>query len=1195
MSQYYDEYDGEVSGADTDAHIPYEEYLAKTTNQGGAEQSAPAPASNENKELTQNVDTEFSKAADVDQKLGQSKLTSDTTQNAQLSVEGVEEESKGMFGKLRDSASNFANKVKNGVKSSASTFGKAFSSVKGGVASFGASMGISTGAAAGVIGVGGGSIVALIVSLLIGGNMHVVMPSSDCAFVPEKFYENSEYKPPEESQMKGTAQSIYKALIKDADEKPYVSAEAIAGLCSNAIGESSLQVACYEMWSMVGPTDGPSNHDMILSRSHHVNWPLYTYRMFVKYDEQGVNLSHGTYYYIPVGTMLFNNGEDMIYTTEVNGEEKEVNLGAETLTISYQDHLNIITNTYAWDAAHSSFTGQNVFNSTQRDELTAVGVSESDAVTCSYSYYDEDGVTVKHFAVTGFYVDAENHYPLAYPGVGLWQWTGARAFELQRFGDRDVNPTDANGDLHSDSMYTLNTQLAFLKVENCAGCFADPGRYDGKGKLTETPTYQYNSSHMVYDILSTTDKNGRKQSTSTGATMTSFGDFNTVQTTEAAQTEATSNGFVYAVYGATWQNTKLTDRHGNVTYYFGDDLVSSATTPTWWKHANSVTTADAYHTDGTIATNDTTYDDVSEIFDDASAYSGSNYATVLAAAGHDWSGYVPEPDSDCPDRAERGEPYNGYTYPYIDGYDVTLLPTDVIERHIPWETDQMAGWLPLYNTWRNTQWTINWCEGTITGLNSKITTLTGQISTLESQIADLNTWLNTASNKPGSEPQKSSYTTFNESGYNAAHDAWSTADPATRGEEPQKSSYETFDSTAYNNAHNAWAAKKAAYDAKTAEKAAKETELTNKKKEKKDAELDKAHWEGVKAGAEAVVDAQYSALLAYVTPVWAGVDEECQLRTGGSVAIEQARWFANYWEGCPNLDTHLNNASVYYRYSVEEEWGANWTPTAYNNVIEIIDENITDIRILDMYRSIFLTQCGGSDLDNSSTAAWAVNWAYPGNIPCGDRSEIYYDIDATDTEGGIRTQAQCTSLYVACVLIVNPSEWIMSSCDRGYMCAARASGLDDNFPPGACKEQRQYVMKSPKWAYVCSINSEADFALCEPGDLIINDHHTMTFTGITGAEVAMEKWPDLGYTLENAKYSICHSSLGDRGVRFDAYCAWVIGGNDNGPFEVYRCVDPDGDSSKCKQAIDANLNNLEMLPNGSVPCSPGPAMWTLPF
>lgn len=1162
MSQYYDEYDGEVGGVDADAHIPYEEYLAKTTNQGGAEQSAPAPASNENKELTQNVDTEFSKAADVDQKLGQSKLTTSDTALSDGGAEAVEE-SKGMFGKLRDSASNFKNKVKDSVKSSASIFSRTFAGVKSGVTAFGGSLGISTGAAAGIIGVGSVSLAGIIIALFIGGTTKSVAPGNDCAFEPEKYYTNSEYKPPTESQMKGTAQSIYKALIKDADEKPYVSAEAIAGLCSNAIGESSLQVACYEMWNLVGPTeDGNDNHDMILSRTHHVDWPRYTQRMFVKYKESGLALSHGTYYYIPVGTMLFNDGEDMIYTTEIDGEEYENNLGAETLTISYQDHLNISTYTKSW----SQLTEQ------QRTELTAVGVSAADENTCSYTYFDADGVTVKSNTVTGFYINPESDYPLAYPGVGLWQWTGARAFELQRFGDRAVNPTDANGDLHSDTMYTLNTQLAFLKVENYAGCFEDGTRYDSKGKLTETPTYVYNSAHRAYDVLNEVNAgNGRMTTSYIGTEMTSYGDFNSVQTTEAALTEATSRGANDAVYFGVWQNQPVYDKDGNlIGYFFGDTNVGSqTTTDTWWKYAVSSTTADAYHQDGTVATTRTTYNDVDEVFDDPGAYSGSNYADINAAADPYWDagdGYAPEPDRDCPDR----DPQGSYTYQYIpdSDYEVKITPIDIIARQLPWSESQMSTWLPLYNAWRNQEWLYQYAKKEVTKWEG---------------IRDAaKAWLDDPKNAYGTEPKQSDYQTFDESGYNKAHDEWSKADPKTRGSEPQKSSYTSNDTAAYNAAHAAWAKKKADYEAKQAE-------WENAKKEV-------TYWTGVRNTAESQAATLYTPLEAAVTAIWEEVDIECQIRTGGSVAIEQARWFAKYWEGCDNLNTHLNNAAKYYRYSVEEEWGSNWTPDSYNNVITIIDENITDIRILDMYRSIFLYQCnGGNDLDNSSTAAWAVNWAYPGAIPSGERSEIYYDIDAADTSGSGRTQAKCTSLYVACVLIVNPSEWIMSSCDRGYMCAARASGLDDNFPPGACKQQRQYVMTSPKWAYVCSINSDADFELCEPGDLIINDGHTMTFTGLTGAELAMEKWPDLGYTLDNAKYSICHSSLGDRGVRFDAYVGWIVGGNDNGPFEVYRCIDPDGDASKCKQDIDANLSNLETLPNGSVPCSPGPAMWSLPF
>lgn len=56
-----------------------------------------------------------------------------------------------------------------------------------------------------------------------------------------------------------------------------------------------------------------------------------------------------------------------------------------------------------------------------------------------------------------------------YPGVGILQWTGPRAYKLQCFADTLENPRDNNLDGHNDAMYTLQTQLAFLIVEENQG------------------------------------------------------------------------------------------------------------------------------------------------------------------------------------------------------------------------------------------------------------------------------------------------------------------------------------------------------------------------------------------------------------------------------------------------------------------------------------------------------------------------------------------------------------------------------------------------------------------------------------------------------------------------------------------------------------------------------------------------------
>ena len=94
-----------------------------------------------------------------------------------------------------------------------------------------------------------------------------------------------------------------------------------------------------------------------------------------------------------------------------------------------------------------------------------------------FKLYEESGLDIdtpayQYKEIIGTYEEKVNqsggtivgtHY---YPGVGLWQWTGPRAYALQSFADTLENPSDNNLDGHNDAMYNLDTQISFLLKEN---------------------------------------------------------------------------------------------------------------------------------------------------------------------------------------------------------------------------------------------------------------------------------------------------------------------------------------------------------------------------------------------------------------------------------------------------------------------------------------------------------------------------------------------------------------------------------------------------------------------------------------------------------------------------------------------------------------------------------------------------------
>ena len=258
------------------------------------------------------------------------------------------------------------------------------------------------------------------------------------------------------SSAQGVAKSIYTALASDEpvtfetmmwDGSTWVdttvtndafefSDEVIAGLISNAYGESKVRPDCYEMdylvhnldekhadgsykWIVgdVASTGSAGNmSDFILGRTHHSNWDNYVTRMFELYGASGMGINQAA---------------------------------------------------YEW----RSEAGMPQFSSVAVPGLSGL-----------------------------------------YPGVGLWQWTGQRAYDLSRFADIQKDPVDNDQDGSNDVMYTLNGQLAFLYLENY-GDFRDYGvsdygvlawgreqKYDYRGNLGEDDGFAYkNLSYSIGD------------------------------------------------------------------------------------------------------------------------------------------------------------------------------------------------------------------------------------------------------------------------------------------------------------------------------------------------------------------------------------------------------------------------------------------------------------------------------------------------------------------------------------------------------------------------------------------------------------------------------------------------------------------------------------------------------------------------
>lgn len=271
------------------------------------------------------------------------------------------------------------------------------------------------------------------------------------------------------------------------------------------------------------------------------------------------------------------------------------------------------------------------------------------------------------------------------------------------------------------------------------------------------------------------------------------------------------------------------------------------------------------------------------------------------------------------------------------------------------------------------------------------------------------------------------------------------------------------------------------------------------------------------------------------------------------------------------------NASDSDDYTGATNTSSGWKPnnTAGTNLLALLNRELTNMQLHNMRVEASKNTCGVSQFDNSSIASAAVSWAWPQGHP------EYCDVDdqVTLADGVHLWQSKCTSLYIAVKNIVAPSDTqYYSSCDRGAATAIRASGSDDDFPMGACIQQRDYMdQHSDKWENVGSLDSVGKDGLL-PGDILVEDHHIVVFVG---GEAAAEKWPDL-FTADDAKYGIVHSSIGttpddSRGPRFDKDMDWMFGRS----YTVYRCLNQDLESSHCKQEVDSQKDALGTLHDGS--------------
>ena len=1069
-------------------------------------------------------------------------------QNASGAVTGATGALKGLFGGMLggglSAIKGLFKSLGGKVKSTASQLGMPVQAV---VAVFSLVTGIS---AASLFAMFGGS-----------PDFHITSdPMDDCIMEQYKWKQNQEYKPLANND--GSAKAIYEML---ASSSVKFNNEAIAGMLSNGMAESSLSASCFEMDYLAGSGEGS---DMTLARTHHRNWDVYCSQMFDLYSAKGLSINEDAYKY------------------------------------------NEIVGTYEQRVGKDSGG-------------TVVGT----------------------------------HY---YPGIGIFQWTGPRAYHLQEFSDTLDNPVDNNLDGHNDAMYTMKCQLAFLLEENYwTGSLSTFSDYDtltewGTGRKFSYSTKWYvnlpsgkisskvpikSGSTWYFPYVEVTSKDENSQNTKK---VTVNGDNavisdnvtemywdedyreewlrlkNVEEAAFAAWKEAYRLTYLdpngHDVYGNRYHNALYWNFHNGYGCHINSHVteicnkcgsthkVVSTCIPCNGTHQHILygpnkcdlekceQPCDIHKCDEDVCPEGCTLHGCDWIAceDDCTLHkhdtekcsfycmkhhtdacykdTGHGYKIeVCEHISHDCTVSTHGCDTDCIGNYHSSSCYNkckshhGTTcYTYVGAYGGRYLLTcthkcdsdcngnthtfDCYSRNRKYHTG-----CSYYNIPSTTLYVLTCkhiCDDYVCPDDCDIS----------SHICD---------------KEKCTYPCYK---HNCDHSVCSD-----HCDKPEHQCDNEVCTEPHHPTTLCWFGVKEEYCfEEVKDDFVAEMNAYNK------AVADREEWERECApiteyNARIENGAQNARLCAY---------EFYKNWLGANIALEEHLANAGYYYSKMMIDS--KPAEPYLGTLPEEEEeedletgeankATGWKPndTAGTNLLALLNRELTNMQLHDMRVEASKNTCGVGTFDNSSIASSAVSWAWPQGYP------EYCDVDDTSTltDGGVYWQTKCTSLYIAVKNIVAPADiTYYSSCDRGAATAIRASGSDDDFPMGACIQQRDYMDAHPdKWMCVGELNSVGKDAL-EPGDILVEDHHIVVFVG---GEAAAEKWPDL-YTADSAKYGIVHSSIGttlddSRGPRFDIDMDWMIGRS----YKVYRCINTDIESSHIKQEIDGQIGALSTLHDGS--------------
>ena len=1013
------------------------------------------------------------------------------------------------------------------------------------VVNIGARMGIPKAATYGLLFVLGGGTFAGMAALFGHGTdlSKYESVTDDCYTVTITAHENKVYKAPTQDQMDGSAGALFNALNSDMHFS-YGIRNGGSPVLSNI--QDDINDDGYEYDYVQDPSeredingDGVIDADDDESRRIKGGYHDYTSTVEKFQDEQ------------ILGMIMAASAESHI---DPSTYEMNYKVGPTEDATNFSDYYD--------DAAGGDTSRDLVLTSTHHtqwntycERMFAIYANDGMSINQStYMYTDQFGGTTDD-------AGKQNYYP----GVGLWQWTGQRGYNLHWFSNQLEDNTDADGDGANDAMYSLNVQIAYLvEIE------AKPVVVNGVSVPITDWGHEEVASYQVEYYVNVPHKPSIGTDPGSESNWIPLSDY---QDTTTRHMQVPPDAFDQLRNAAKYKyespsGSRLSDKNydeaRDASYFMDSD-----------KYDGSITAFDdapfpvkdyVYNNDGRISKASKHKYGSGQIPDGEDEDGDTIYKTVY--------GYDEDDDGDIDENdlllSDDGSELDGKSGFDVDG-DGTIDVWDMNENGEI--DDDGSDWYIDHVGYNN----ADYRDGIFTP-TKEVYYQNISIMVLAHPVGSYNSSQYIYENDSHSLRQYNDTTTTIDYSHEKAKIVYQS---------PGITAIDFWDNKPWGNGTYTVASFSEAGGVSVDYKAIQEGDTWWD-------QLEAARKDANAYGKEtdAARDPFRSAADEWRDQIWVWANAHAR----GAVARNKGLEFNIGWVGCPGgaLEGHTmfvtGGSSFAGRLDVARY---NKSANCIEHYAEMMlkvdwhgsDENgksITDLLYEDMdsrsVRQVWEDDgkvCGGS-FDNSSIAAAAVSWAWLK----GKNSDADVNLTALDGTGCPKAYL-CTSLYCAIHDIVYPGDPYYSSCDRGAGTAVRASGSDDEFPAGNPVNQFDHMRAHPDiWQDMGPVASA--WSGMEPGDIIVSTsadpRHIIVFVG---PDAVYEKW---GNSVGDATYAVVHSShssnlSSSRGPRCDLDGSFVLSDSSHA-YHVFRCMNEDTDSSPLKNEIDSKSSTLGSLNNG---------------